>query len=893
MTQQLENMIVPDTAPIEHCRSKIVGGKGRNLTLLQSAGLPVPHWCVVTTSLFDGVMEHLRERLDTLIAGIDFTHREAIEEGSRAIAELIQTVPIPPEFQQELHQRMAHFNSDASLVVRSSIVDEDSADHSFAGQMDSFLNVPANRVMPAVRAVWCSAFSARALLYRHRKGLPLTTVSAAVIVQEMIDGVASGVMFTRDPSDGSSTCTISAAFGLGDGVTSDMAEADTYKIAPRNPGDPGDPGAPGTTASVRQVVAKSQQVVASKDATGGTQVASLTPEQGAAPVLTDRHIRELRDIGQRIEQVMGEAQDVEWVQDRKGKFWIVQARPIVFRHTAKTTTKPSRVWDNSNIVESYPGITLPLTFSFARKAYAAAFEKTIDTLAPTQSKNLKRQGVFDHLLGRLNGRVYYNLLNWYAMLAPLPGFKRRKAAWDEMIGITDSDPYEATRLTLTQRISATVRLAWAITGTRRHAQRFFAGFTPTYERLRRIDLERADLDELTQLFDDVQHELVPIWRLTLLNDLCAMTWYAWLERLCKQWLPEKSNVVNELIQQCGQVDSVAPVRALNELASQIKANTELMGSAESDDHQILQRIRNEPRYARLNQTLEDYLDRFGDRCFEDLKLESPSYHERPDLLIGIARRLAQRTTSRPRHTDTAQARRDDPIDHLRHPIKRFILRHIASRARAAIANRENMRLARSRTFGLARRFFLRMGQLLVEQDSLDTVEDIFYLTVDEVFDFVRGTATTQNLQSLVALRRAETIEFSEDEPADRIETTGAPYPIPTQPVTDDARETNRAKGTGCSGGCVTGRAAVVNDPHRANVDSSQILVARSTDPAWALLMAEVQGVVVERGSVLSHTAIIGRELGIPIVVGVRDATQRITDGCTVTIDGNTGEVRWR
>jgi pyruvate,water dikinase len=158
---------------------------------------------------------------------------------------------------------------------------------------------------------------------------------------------------------------------------------------------------------------------------------------------------------------------------------------------------------------------------------------------------------------------------------------------------------------------------------------------------------------------------------------------------------------------------------------------------------------------------------------------------------------------------------------------------------------------------------------------------------------VEGTAVTRDLRTLVALRRREFAEYAHRRPADRLETTGLPGLASLPHVQAEPGDGRRLEGTGCSAGAVTGVAHVVRDPAGASVRPDQVLVARSTDPGWVFLMMSAAGLVAERGSPLSHTAIIGRELGIPTVVGALGATARIPDGATLTIDGSTGVVQWR
>jgi pyruvate,water dikinase len=185
-----------------------------------------------------------------------------------------------------------------------------------------------------------------------------------------------------------------------------------------------------------------------------------------------------------------------------------------------------------------------------------------------------------------------------------------------------------------------------------------------------------------------------------------------------------------------------------------------------------------------------------------------------------------------------------------------------------------------------------MGDLFAEKGVLASSRDIHYLTVEEVFAFVQGTAVTQGLAALVELRRAEYAAFAERTLDERIETTGIPYLDVLHRGEASPSTGNRATGTGCSSGVAHGTARVVLDPQNDVETANQVLVARSTDPGWVFLMISAKGIISEKGSVLSHTAIIGRELGIPTIVGVKDATRVIPDGVPITIDGSTGDIRW-
>ena len=163
------------------------------------------------------------------------------------------------------------------------------------------------------------------------------------------------------------------------------------------------------------------------------------------------------------------------------------------------------------------------------------------------------------------------------------------------------------------------------------------------------------------------------------------------------------------------------------------------------------------------------------------------------------------------------------------------------------------------------------------------------LRVGGVFDITANVHATL----IVDKRCADYTDAAAEHPADRMRTSGIPYLDLTYADGVDPSRFRSASGTGCAGGAATGIAKIVHDPRGIDIGGDQILVAASTDPGWVFMMTVARGIVVEKGSVLSHTAIIGRELGIPTIVGVANATKRIPDGVEMSINGSTGEIRWQ
>jgi pyruvate,water dikinase len=223
--------------------------------------------------------------------------------------------------------------------------------------------------------------------------------------------------------------------------------------------------------------------------------------------------------------------------------------------------------------------------------------------------------------------------------------------------------------------------------------------------------------------------------------------------------------------------------------------------------------------------------------------------------------------------------------------KRPIYRWVVKNARNAVRNRENQRLARAETYAIVRTMFRSIGEAWSAEGHLEHPRDIFFLELDEVRSFIEGTATCTDLRGLVSLRRREYASYEDRIPDDRIETRGAVY---SGNAFRGSREASHPgdvlRGLGACQGVVEATARVVLLPDAGLRLNNEVLVARETDPGWTVLFPAISGLVVEKGSMLSHSAIVAREMGIPAVVGVKEATSRIRDGQRVRLDGVAGTV---
>ena len=412
-------------------------------------------------------------------------------------------------------------------------------------------------------------------------------------------------------------------------------------------------------------------------------------------------------------------------------------------------------------------------------------------------------------------------------------------------------------------------------------------------------LEEMRPDELAAHYHHLEQQLLTRWDAPLVNDFFAMIFFGILRRLTDRWCGDRGTLHNDLL--CGDrgMISAEPARRMREMAEIAAADPVLMARlCDGSLDAILDEMERAPAFAAR---YRDYLERFGERCLEELKLESLTLHDDPLPLLRAIGHLAHRIASPDRETHLsvvteprADAERRAQEALAGRPLRRLVFRWVLRQARARIRDRENLRFERTRLFGRVRRIFLEFGRRFSGLGVLDAPRDIFHLEVEEILGFVEGTGTSTNLKGLVALRESEYEGYRRSEPPpDRFETRGvaALGIIRCDGATVPPADGETRTGLGCCAGIVRGPVRVVTDPRNARLQEGEILVAERTDPGWVMLFPAAAGLLVERGSLLSHSAIVAREMGIPAVVSVADLTRWLKDGDWVELDGASGVVR--
>lgn len=848
------------------------GAKANALLKLQVAGFSIPAFSTLGS---EWMQEHLAR------CGLS---GEPDQSWSKRITE----TPLSNSLLTEIG---AHLPAGERFAVRSSALAEDGTQYSFAGQFASKLNVPLHQVPDAVRQVWSSAFHYPVLDYCTRNQLPSESLQMGVLIQQMLEPEISGVAFAINPVTGDRhQALVSAVYGLGVGLVSGDLDADRFALMPDN--------------SVQQTLAEKPHHWISL-ADGSTSRQPVSDDLRRRATLDHGQARKIGQLARTLSETLGCWQDIEWClcQDR---LWLLQSRPITNLAQLPDPNAHESIWDNANIVESYPGITTPLTFSFVRDIYSRVYRQFAGIMGIEQSLIDSNQSIFE-MLGFFNGRIYYNLLNWYRILSLLPGYRINAGFMEQMMGVDKNfsvppPPVPATGnhwARLFRSLFGITRSWWML---KAESRRFFQRVERELRIFQQTDLDGLDLQGLHAVYQRLEDQLLAHWKAPLVNDFFAMIFFGVLRKCIGTWCPTLGNEFqNDLLIAEQNIVSTEPPRRLAKLAEQCRNSPQLMAAAQHEDAAaVLAAMQNEPR---IQLEFNQLREQFGARTLEELKLETITATQDPTLLAAQlipyicnshVHSLGWRTGGSSRRSHAERAFHKALGHSWRRPIGRWLL----TRTRRLVSGRENLRLERTRVFDAARCIFLAMGRCLAMDSVIPGARDIFWLTRQELFDYIQGTAVATDLGQLVEQRRAQWAAYDDVAIPDRFHTRGAPGFAGMQqwssqeikPAPDTTAE-QELQGTGCCRGVVTAEVVVVENPRQCNDLNGKILVARQTDPGWVPLFPLSSGLLVERGSLLSHSAIVAREMGIPAVVAVKGLLRTLRTGDRVTLDGSTGRIQ--
>ncbi len=842
-----------------------IGGKAKNLVRLEKMGMNVPKWAVIPQEvLLDQIPDQIKK-----------------EE----IKNEFQNLIVPEEIIVCLKQYFGNGYESKTYAVRSSAIDEDGIRFSFAGQYETFLHVAFSEIEEKVKAIWQSVVSERVIKYREENNLSLQ-FGIGVIVQEMISAEVAGVAFGIDPVSGNQESkVISAVYGLGEGLVSGELDADTFTLTPNG--------------STEKLAHKTHAFVKSSSGTGIEKI-EIKTERKNSPTLQDGQLNEIASLLDKLNSELGTPQDIEFAFHNE-TFYLLQTRPIT---TLGNKQEGEYIlWDNSNIIESYPGVTTPLTYSFIIKMYEMVYRQFVMIMGVRKKEIDQHSEVFANTLGLVRGRVYYNLLNWYKMLAMLPGYSINTENMERMMGVKerfelDGDFQMNKGLARIRIVGMVFKMIWMQKTLPKKRKRFFAQLNTIIDRYKDIDLDSLSPSEIISHYNTFETTLLLKWKAPIVNDFFAMIWFGMLEKKCAKYRPDQPNIHNDLL--CGSQDiiSVEPIHKSIELSIMVAENKESKQLFVQNTPEVIWKKLSAGSFPNIKKSLDNYIDRFGDRCVGELKLETISYSQNPSLFVKVIKSYVEQEI-------TEKRTRSNIEDELRtaaekkifevlkwRPIKRWWFKYIMRKTRDLVSNRENLRYERTRGFGMVRNMFSALGKQWYKEGHLKDPRDVFYLELEEIRSLAGGVFD-EKPKTLIQARKKEFGEYKKQlPPQERFFTYGNDftdeYIYSLEKIEDEQEDLN---GIGCCPGVVQAKVRVVMHPNEIDSLNGDILVTLSTDPGWVTLFPTASAIIVERGSLLSHSAIVSREMGIPCIVSVTGLLRTLKSGDEILMDGSTGKIK--
>ena len=845
-----------------------VGGKGASLARMAAAGLPVPPGFHVTTEAYRRFVEenHLRDGILAAVAQAQTGDPATLESASQQIQSLIAQGTMPGEIAGAIRQQYCELGADLPVAVRSSATAEDLPEASFAGQLETYLNVRGpDAVLDAVKRCWASLWTGRAIGYRQRQGIRPEEVSIAVVVERLVPAQAAGVAFTANPVTGArDEMMINAAWGLGEAVVSGQVTPDTFVINKQT----------GVIAS-QEIASKEVMTVRSHEGTCEEPVPAGKRKQAA---LEPAQVAELARLGAAIEQLYGHPTDIEWaICD--GQVFIVQARPVT----------------------ALPEWRAPMEWKTPRKG-ARYFRASVAELLPEPLSPL-----FDTLALPLWNEATQQIMAWALGL--------QFSIW--IITIHDYAYYEMS-LTLRQSVRVAfrflVRAGWYFRMIREVPALWADEERPRYAQAAAKwaarDLAATPALELLA----GAREIVK----------AAANHYTFIQLVLGTVNGSEalfSLVYNYLIKRKGDPPASTfllgsdstPIRAeksLYDLAIWARGEDELARYlARSSGKEIAAAcastsppIASEESWRTFTQRFSEHLHRFGHTVY-DLDFAKSIPADAPvSLLETLKYFIAGEGRSPYERQAAAVAVRKQAAASLLARLgwpRRPLFRSVLGWAQRSTPLREDTLADVGLGWPVLRRMFREIGGRMAAAGAIAEPDEVFWLKVEEAEEAARQLDTGEPVGNY----RGAIDERRQTWQRERAATPPVALPVKGSvrfmglnvtrwlPAHTGQKEGGAIKGFAASPGKVTGTACVIHGPEEFDqMKPGDILVAKITTPAWTPLFALASGIVTDVGGPLSHSSIVAREYGVPAVLGTGVATDRISGRQRITVDGDSGVV---
>lgn len=869
----------------------LTGGKGSSLATLDSIAtqletFSVPRGFIVTTKSYElfSANEELARLVQLIEASIGRDDwQTALKEVCSRVVGAVEEMNMPAEVEGEISLHISTFRNDTVFAVRSSAMGEDSEDMSAAGQMTTLLGVRGQEnVVRAVIKCWASQYSFTNVNYKRQYGQPLD-VPMAVVVQELVEPTAAGVMFTCDPLTGSpSYVTVAANYGIGESVVSASADPDTFVLKKT--------GAQMVAIESRQIGHKS--VYTTRTENGEVATVPLSSEKAQTICMNDEDIERLAIIGMQIERTYTIPQDIEWAFS-DGKFFMLQSRPVTtflreteseLIHEFDNGLKSAKeIFTKGNISEVLPGAMPPLTSSFLRVAFDIYCKEDARRFAysysfdPTQYQSLympmHRYNYFLWLSGGQQRTGQDASLMDRTFIHSVLGRDANDEVTDAVKRVK-----EKNKLNFPQHMYYLARAMLTVN----------RGVEETSRKTAELRLSVDGMTTAQEMYDYICHSLrylrKPATLLmtvsmssSLYNAVILQILGAAKQGLSSEMWSELSKLLHGV-----EVESADVPRMIQELGRVLRESPDrekFLGMTNEEASEWLLKSENE-----CGRKFREFLEKHGHRSVKEFDVYTKPWSMDPSSLVKSLKAAAR--TLQVNVEAPAASRNLSTLPPRISTLPRIMLKLVAPKAQAGVAAREAAKSSVVRVFHQLRLVCHQLARRMVHEGRLPWPDLLFFLTFEEIGILLR----TRNPELVLKAQRRQKIHAQLEK--DKYPSIFVGIPKPIERVERHIEGDFEVKGSPMSQGFAQGKARVVASFEEAHlIQKGEILITTATDTGWTPYFPLLAGVVTEVGGPLSHGAVVAREYGLPCIVGVEGITTMLATGDYVQLDGNKGLLR--
>lgn len=858
----------------------LLGGKGANLGELFSAGFPVPRGFGIISTAYEDFLSanQFGSLLRQLVAEIDFTQNQQVEELTTKIRELILNAPIPDEIVSGIGDAYNTMKKDTPVAVRSSSMVPGLGKSSFPGQMDTFYDVVGlPEILSKVKMCWASLWTARAAGDRWNKGIDHFNVKISALIQEMVPAEFSGVAFTINPVTRKEEFVIEAIPGLGEALVSGRVSPDLFLLT-------------------KEPVSFTEQ-----------------PERSEIP---NDLILKVADMCGQIEKHYGKPQDIEWAYAGE-KLYVLQSRNIARKagenldysglekwNKEAESGEDEVIWTRAWSDEVLTRAITPLFYSVQADLITVTYDFIYRCYGLTGLLPLK-------LMRFHKNRGYFSTRYLMECLRYVPKSLRD----DEVLKFFTPDQVEEIKslpFLTWKKLASEIRLFFF------HRKYTFSRCYKTYyedwrpELLQKVgeldalDLNSASLEQLEGYFLGmdrlIKDHCHPVGFGVMVHTAGVITFLA---KFLKKWHNDRT-VIGILLSDIPGNYTVETNKETWRLSRQIKESPVLSDIfTRNPTAEIISKLSDTDEGTTFLEGMEQFRQKYAFRGAEDREISFPRWGDTPNLLIDILKIFIQAgDEAEPEATERKnRVKREQTSQEILQILSRqrwggrlktVTFRFLLKYAQIYSLFRENQRYDIDRVFYGERKAFLAMSDRLVQMGVITETDDIWFLAKEEVFDALYERVSRDEVRNMIVPRKAEYRRYLRTPPPMFLQGDKEFEPDFEEKKETDPVDAQVLKGVAASSGRATGVARVVHSMSElSRVKPGDILVTNSTDPGWTPVFLLIRGLVLETGGILAHGTVLAREYGLPAVTSVKNATSLIKDGELIVIDGSRGTIKRR